>query len=299
MNGYRDYIEQFGDDIEALIEAQIQEEMVYQQKSKKEVEERLKETYDVMKEAAMKAIAHPERYRGKIICGNAKKLFFYADTKGTYCGKRLNLAMARALSATEVNASMGKICAAPTAGSCGILPGILVTVCENEEEEYEKAMKALVVTAVIGDMIDRKASLSGAEGGCQAECGSAAAMGAAALVYLKGGSMTQMFHGAAIAIKIIMGLVCDPVAGLVEVPCAKRNAAGVMQAFMAADMALAGIPSYIPFDDVIEAMGQVGRSLPPSLKETSLGGVAITEEGKRLQRHIYRGKMEETPDMES
>lgn len=292
MNSAQKYIEEYKDNIHALVEAQIIEEANYQQKSREEILEQLKNVYGVMKESSFKAIENPERYHGKIISGNAKKLFFYSESKGTYCGHRLNMAMARALSTTEVNASMGRICAAPTAGSCGILPGTLVTVCEGEEDEYEKAIGALIVTSVVGDLIERHATLSGAEGGCQAECGAATAMAAAALVYLKNGTITQMFHGAAIAIKTILGLVCDPVAGLVEVPCSKRNAMGTMQAFVSADLALAGIQSYIPFDQVVDAMNHVGQSLPPTLRETSLGGVAITEEGKKLKREIY-GKQEE------
>jgi len=287
MNSAKKYAQKYDNNIQVLINSQIEYEALYQQKDINEIKDQLCETYKVMKNSAIKAIEDSETYHGKIIKGNAKKMFFYGESKGGYCGHKLNLAMARSLSATEVNASMGKICAAPTAGSCGILPGCLVTSCENSNNEFEMAVNGLVVASIVGDLIDREASLSGAEGGCQAECGSAAAMAAAILVYYKNGTIEQMFDAAAIVIKNMLGLVCDPVAGLVEVPCSKRNAAGVAQAYLAADMVLAGIDCYIPFDEVIIAMRQVGKSLPHTLKETAQGGVAITDTGRKYNKMIH------------
>ncbi len=223
---------------------------------------------------------------GHIIGGDAKLLNDYSKTK-SYTGSTVNKAMARALSSSEVNASMGKICAAPTAGSCGILPAALLTAEEDLDLSDETLVEGLLTAAAIGEIITRNASVSGAEGGCQAECGSAASMAAAALVYFRVGTPDQSLHAASIALKNVMGLVCDPIAGLVESPCAKRNASGVVNAMISADMALAGMVSVIPFDEVVEAMYKVGLSLPSTLKETSLGGIAATKTGKKIRNDIF------------
>ena len=192
----------------------------------------------------------------------------------TVGGDYLGRAAARALAIAECNAAMGKIVAAPTAGACGILPAALLTAQEAYQLSDEALRNGLIVAAAIGEVIAARASISGAQGGCQAECGSAAAMAAAALVYLRGGSPQQSANACAFALMNVMGLVCDPVGGLVEVPCVYRNASGVAGAFVAADLALAGIPSPIPPDEVIDAMKAVGEQLPPALRETGEGGCA-------------------------
>lgn len=201
-------------------------------------------------------------------------------------GDPLAGAIAYALAAAEVNAGMGRIVAAPTAGSCGVLPGVLLSVGEIRGAGDAELVDALFVAGGVGAVIARSSTLAGAAGGCQAECGAAAAMAAAAAVQIAGGTPRQCANGVALALKGLLGLVCDPVAGLVEVPCIKRNATSVAVALAAADMALAGIRSVIPADEVIQAMGAIGRELPASLRETALGGLAATPTGKRIASEI-------------
>ena len=176
--------------------------------------------------------------------------------------------------------------AAPTAGACGVLPAVLLPLCKYEELTQHQLLEALYVAAGIGSVIAYKASIAGASGGCQAEIGTASAMAAGALVALRGGEGEQIGHAVAMALKNLMGLVCDPVAGLVEVPCVKRNVIGAVNAVSAADMALAGIESRIPVDEVIDAMGEVGRRMPVEFRETALGGLAATPTGERLKREL-------------
>lgn len=187
-----------------------------------------------------------------------------------------------ALAVTTYNACMGRIVAAPTAGSCGIIPGILFSFHELRQVEEEVLLNGLITAAGVGQIIARRATLAGAEGGCQAECGAASAMAAAALVAMSGGDSVKIAHAAAITIKSILGLVCDPVAGLVEVPCIKRNGTLVALAAVGADMAMAGIRSVIPPDEVIDVMAQVGRALPESLRETARGGLAVSPAGRQI-----------------
>ena len=187
----------------------------------------------------------------------------------------------------DIRSTMGKIVAAPTAGSCGILPGAIGAVLKTKDVKKEDAVMSLFTAGAIGMVIANTASISGAEGGCQAECGSASAMAAGAIVEMCGGTPEMVGHATAIALKCILGLVCDPVAGLVEVPCIKRNASGVSLAFTAAELALAGIKSAIPVDEVIIAMKKVGDSMPSALRETAEGGLACTATGKRLQKEIF------------
>jgi L-serine dehydratase len=194
--------------------------------------------------------------------------------------------MARALSCSEVNAAMGRIVASPTAGSCGILPAVLITAGEKLKKSDYDIAKYLLTAGCVGVIIAKKASLAGAEGGCQAECGSAAAMASAAVVEMMGGPPKIALDAAAIVIKCIIGLVCDPVAGLVEIPCAKRNALGAVNAAAAADMAMAGVESRIPFDDTVDAMHDVGRRMPCELRETALGGLATTKKGLELKKKV-------------
>lgn len=197
-------------------------------------------------------------------------------------------AMARAISSSEVNAAMGKIVACPTAGSCGILPAVIISAGEKLNKSEEELVNALFTASGVGIIIAKNATLSGAEGGCQAECGSAAAMASAAVVEMMGGTVEQALDAAAIVIKNILGLVCDPVAGLVEVPCAKRNIAGTVNALTTADIVMSGVKSMIPFDEVVWAMYKVGKQLSPELRETALGGIAITPTALKLKKEIFK-----------
>ena len=186
-----------------------------------------------------------------------------------------------------MNAVMGRIVACPTAGSCGIVPAVLYAAMKRHKKKEEDILRALFTAAGIGMVIDQNASIAGAAGGCQAECGSAAGMAAGALAELAGGTPQQVGNAAALAIKNLLGLACDPVAGLVEVPCVKRNGFAAVHAMLAADMSLAGVESVIPVDEVIEAMNRIGRALPKSLRETSEGGLAVTKTGLAMAKKIY------------
>lgn len=203
-------------------------------------------------------------------------------------GPLVSKAIGAAMGVMEVNTSMGLIVAAPTAGSCGILPGSILTTAEHYGWSDDQILEALFVAGAIGMLITRNATVSGAEGGCQAETGSAAAMAAAGIVAVLGGTPHQTLDAAATALKNVMGLVCDPIAGLVESPCQKRNALGTANALISAEITLAGIPSIIPFDEVVEAMYRVGRRMPMELRETALGGIANTPTGCAICSRIYQ-----------
>lgn len=248
----------------------------------------------VMKESATMGLEKDIRSISGFTGGEAKRMNLYSKTGNTICGSIINQAMAKAFSSAEVNASMGKVVAAPTAGSCGIVPAALFTCGEllserlmGEAEVNQKMAMGLLTAAGIGQIIAKNATLSGAEGGCQAECGAAAAMAAAALVEMYGGTPDMAFNAAGIAIMNILGLVCDPVAGLVELPCSRRNASGVVNAMSSADMGLAGVKSIIPFDEIVEAMYKVGKALPESLRETGMGGIADTPTGRKMACKLY------------
>lgn len=253
--------------------------------SEVELTNKMMEFYKVMKQAAYRGTFEEVNSISGITGGEGYKLW-QAAKKGL-SGSNILKASARAMAVSNVNAAMGKIVAAPTAGSCGILPGTLITVAEELKKSDEEVADALFTAAAIGEIIANNATLAGAEGGCQAECGSASAMAAAAVVELAGGNPRQVGHAVAFVLKAVMGLVCDPVAGLVEVPCVKRNGMGAAQALLSADMALAGIESAIPPDEVIKAMGEVGRMLPAELKETAEGGLAATPTGKEIQKKVF------------
>lgn len=218
--------------------------------------------------------------------GDAKKLNQYIASGEFLSGKTLLTAVQNAIAVNEVNAKMGLICATPTAGSAGVVAGVLVAFREQLQLSRQEQVDFLFTAGAFGLVIANNASISGAEGGCQAEIGSAAGMAAAALVCAKGGSAHQAAHALAITLKNMMGLICDPVAGLVEVPCVKRNALGSSQAVVSADMALSGIESVIPPDEVVAAMHQVGRQMPSIFKETAEGGLAVTPTAQRLQKEI-------------
>ena len=226
------------------------------------------------------------RSRSGMVGGDGAKMREYVAKGKCLCGDYAGAVIALALAMGESNACMKCIVAAPTAGSCGVLPAVLLPYQQRESLPDEAMVRALYVAGAVGQVIAAKASIAGAAGGCQAEIGTASAMGAAALCYLAGGSAQAVCHAAAIAIKSLLGLVCDPVAGLVEVPCVKRNAAGAMIAMSSADMALAGIRSAVPPDEVILAMREVGAKMDVSLRETGLGGVAGTPFGQKVAQQI-------------
>ena len=217
-----------------------------------------------------------------MVGGDGAKMREYVQKGKTICGDYIGQVIAQALEMGESNACMKCIVAAPTAGSCGVLPAVLLPYQAREGLDDDAMVRALYIAGAIGQVVAAKASIAGAAGGCQAEIGTASAMGAAALCYLGGGSAQAVCHAAAIAIKSMLGLVCDPIAGLVEVPCVKRNAAGAMIAMSSADMALAGIRSAVPPDEVILAMREVGDKMDVSLKETGVGGVAGTPFGQKI-----------------
>ena len=220
-----------------------------------------------------------DRSHSGLVGGDGGKMAAYGQGEQTLCGPLLTDVMAGALRMGECNACMKRIVAAPTAGACGVLPAVLLPYRRHFGAEEEVLVQALYVAAGFGMVIAARASISGAEGGCQAEIGSAAAMAAAALVHLQGGTPEQMADACAMAVKNLLGLVCDPVGGLVEVPCVKRNVIGAMDAMSAAQMALAGITSRVPPDQVLDAMSEVGQSLPHTLRETGKGGLAATPFG--------------------
>ncbi|WP_297635386.1 L-serine ammonia-lyase, iron-sulfur-dependent, subunit alpha [uncultured Clostridium sp.] len=222
-----------------------------------------------------------------LIGGDGYRVNEYLKKGDTLTGSTTVMAMAMALACSEVNASMGKIVACPTAGSCGILPAVILAAGGKLGKSEDEMIEGLFAAAAIGTIIGMNATLAGAEGGCQAECGSAAAMGAGAAVFMMGGTPKMSLDAGAIVIKNILGLVCDPVAGLVEIPCAKRNASGAISALCTADIIMAGVESKIPFDDTISAMYKVGREMPASLRETALGGVAITKTGLELRKKVF------------
>lgn len=265
-------------------EAAILDEMEQTEASRTEIMERTSLALRVMQ----KSVEDPGEGRtmGGLIGGEYKKVKAYKEAGRTLSGEIANRAMMRALACSQCNASMGRICAAPTAGSSGILPAALITGAEELNCGEEEMLRGILTAAALGKIIVQNATVAGAEGGCQAECGAAAAMAAAALVEMAGGTPAQALHAGAIAIKNIMGLICDPIAGLVESPCSKRNASGVLNALSSADLALAGVESIIPFDEVVDAMYAVGLALHPDFKETARGGIAASPTGKALAKTI-------------
>lgn len=271
----------------SLSEYAIRREMEDKDMSREDVFLKMKRTLDAMRSGANNAREKEVYSVSGLIGGDAYKLQKYLEKGNSLSGDTMVLAMAMALSSSEVNASMGKIVACPTAGSCGILPAVILTAGEKLKKNDEELMKALFASAAVGMIIGRNATFAGAEGGCQAECGSAAAMASAAVVEMMGGTPKMSLDAAAIVFKNILGLVCDPVAGLVEVPCAKRNSSGAISALCTADLVMAGVESKIPFDDALSAMYKVGRSLPAALRETGLGGVAATKTGIELRKKVF------------
>ena len=241
--------------------------------------------WQVMEESLKRGLKNYEKSVSGLTGGDAVKL--YAYRQHGYTGEAVLSAAASAVGVSEVNAVMGRIVACPTAGSCGIVPAAIYAAAEKNGNNIDEIVDALFTASGIGMEVEANASIAGAYGGCQAECGTAAGMAAGALVQLAGGTPEMVGNAVALAMKNLLGLACDPVAGLVEVPCVKRNGFIAVHAMVAADMAMAGVQSVIPVDDVIDALNRIGRSMPSSIKETAEGGLATTKTGLRLTREIF------------
>lgn len=241
-----------------------------------QINARLKEILTIMKNAAHTPLDTPTRSIGGLIGGEAKKTYEFSQTDNNLCGTFLSRAISYSMAVLEVNATMGLIVAAPTAGSAGVLPGVLLALQEYRNLSDEAIRSAIVHASAIGYILMRNASVSGAEAGCQAEVGAASAMAASAVVELMGGTPEMSLHAASIALSNLLGMVCDPIAGLVEAPCQSRNSIGAANAITCAQLALAGVTHPIPFDEMAEAMYRVGKSIPFELRETAMGGNAGT-----------------------
>jgi L-serine dehydratase len=283
MRAYQDYVQLAEERGLKIGEVVLAEQAESSEKPESELRERMRLNLKVMRESVDSGLHGDRKSPSGLIGGDAAKVQARWKSGESLTGERISGAIARALAVSEVNATMGKIVAAPTAGSCGVLPAVLFTVEEAVSCSEDDLVTALFTSAGIGMVIAYRANVSGAEGGCQAEIGSAAGMAAAIAVELSGGSPIQTADAAAIALKSLLGLVCDPIAGLVEVPCVKRNATAATIALAAAEMALAGVKSKVPLDEVIDAMNEIGKQMPCSLRETAQGGLAVTPTGRRVQ----------------
>lgn len=270
----------------SVSEVMLRREMERSERSRDDIMADLCSNLQVMQTSITKGLDPENLQHGVFTGGDAVKLNHFAASSNM--GREMAEIVAAAIAVVEVNASMGKIVAAPTAGASGILPAVLLVCGRKRNFDEEMLCRGLLTAGAIGCLIASNASIAGASGGCQAETGSAAAMAAGALTELCGGTPEMVFHAAAMALKNVMGLVCDPVGGLVECPCVKRNAIGAANAVVSCDMALAGITSLIPFDEVVDAMKAVGNQMHPDLRETARGGLAATPTGKALAEKLHQ-----------
>jgi L-serine dehydratase len=277
----------------SLVRSVIEYEIEQKSSSEEKIWAGLQRAYQVMKEAVITGLEEEMTSRSGMINNGAKKVFNHPLA---VLSPEFQKLISRALAAKEVNSCMGRVVAAPTAGASGILPGTLVTLQEIHGLSDEKILEGMLVGAGIALIIEEKASLAGAVGGCQAETGSAAAMAAGAIVYCLGGSIDQVFNAVAITIQCMLGLVCDPVAGLVEVPCVVRNASAAAISFSSAQIALANVSAVIPVDECIEAMGEIGASMESRYKETAMGGLAATLTGQEIANRVLIQDIEILPD---
>ncbi len=283
LKGMLREVENFNGDLAELI---IANEISKTEKTREDVIAEMTKRRGIMKDSSEAATGRDNDLQKTFISGMSATQQEYTDKNDTLCGSLVNKAMAKALSCSEVNAAMGKICAMPTAGSCGIVPAVLETLAEELDADDDRVVKAYVVASGTGALAVENATVSGAEGGCQAECGVAAAMAAAGAVYMKGGSAEECIESFAISLINIMGLVCDPVAGLVQIPCAQRNASQAVNALLSADLAMGGMKCGIDADEVIESMYRVGKLMPVQHRETSLGGIAVTASAKEYEEAL-------------
>jgi L-serine dehydratase len=248
---------------------------------------KMKVTRNMMYSAVKEGIKSQKKTQWTHAGGDSVKLYEYVKNMKTMMGNKVSIrAMAYALAVAEQNALMGRIVAFPTAGGAGVVPGVLFSCAEHFHAGKRKLLRGLFTASAIGMIIAKNATLSAAKGGCQAEIGAAVAMAAAGLTEMRGGTVQQCLDAAAIGLKSYLGLVCDPLGGLVEVPCIKRNALGSTAAISASDLVMAGIESKVPFDEVIDAMNNVSKQMPPSLRETALGGLAITKTGLKVKKKL-------------
>ncbi|MDQ0215087.1 L-serine dehydratase [Oikeobacillus pervagus] len=275
-----------------ISELMIQQEMEVTGKSRDEIMEQMEKNLKVMENAVERGLNGVHSHSG-LTGGDAVLLQNYIQKGNFLSGETILDAVSKAVATNEVNAAMGTICATPTAGSAGVVPGTLFAVKNKLSPTREQMIRFLFTAGAFGFVVANNASISGAAGGCQAEVGSASGMAAAAIVEMAGGTPKQCADAMAITLKNMLGLVCDPVAGLVEVPCVKRNAMGAANAMVAADMALAGISSRIPCDEVIDAMYKIGQVMPTALRETAQGGLAATPTGRELETKIFGVPFEE------
>lgn len=270
-----------------ISEVMIQMEMEESGRSREAIFNQMEHHLSIMEKAVERGINESIESTSGLTGGDAVLLQKYIQTGKGLAGDTLLDAVSKAISTNEVNAAMGTICATPTAGAAGVVPGVLFGLRDKLEPTREQMVRFLFTSGAFGFVVANNASISGAAGGCQAEVGSATAMAAAAVVELAGGTPSQCADAMAIALKNMLGLICDPVAGLVEVPCIKRNAMGAAKAIVAADMALAGIKSRIPCDEVIEAMYKVGLAMPRAFRETAEGGLADTPTARAFESKVY------------
>lgn len=270
----------------SISDLMIEQEMEISGLSEVEIRNKMKENLEVMRKAAQRGSKGVTSSTG-LTGGDAARMAEYRKKGKTLSGEATLKAVQDALAVNEVNAAMGVVCATPTAGSTGTLPGVLFVISERLNLSEEEQLDFLFTAGLFGMVVANNAMIAGAMGGCQAEIGTASAMGAAAAVAIAGGTPEQSADAFGMAMGNLLGLVCDPVAGLVEIPCIKRNTIGAVNALICADMALAGIKNEIPADEVVEAMRQVGRSLPSELRETGLGGLAASPTGVRMRIEIF------------
>jgi L-serine dehydratase len=284
----RELVDRANKEQKLISEIMIEQEILITERTREEIMAQMDRNLTVMEEAVEKGLLGVHSKSG-LTGGDAVLLQAYMKKGNSLCGDLMLDAVSKAVATNEVNAAMGTICATPTAGSAGVVPGTLFAVKNKLNPTREQMIRYLFNAGAFGFVVANNASISGAAGGCQAEVGSAAGMAAAAIVEMAGGTPDQCAEAFAITLKNMLGLVCDPVAGLVEVPCVKRNAMGASNSLVAADMALAGVTSRIPCDEVIDAMYKIGQSMPTSLKETAQGGLAATPTGKWLESKIFGG----------
>lgn len=278
---------------EALWQPVLTYEMEQKGRSEQEIWDGLQRAYDVMRDAVHTGLSADMTSRSGMIKNGAKKV---AAAPVTVLSPEFKMLVTRALGAKEVNSCMGRVVAAPTAGASGILPGILTTTQQLHQLDDRRILEGLLIAAGVALIIEQNASLAGAVGGCQAETGSAAAMGSAAIVYCLGGSVEETFAAVAITIQCMLGLVCDPVAGLVEVPCVVRNASASAIAFSSAQIAIAGVDPVIPVDQCVAALGEVGESMETRYKETALGGLANTPRARQIEQKVLVQDIQILPD---
>lgn len=262
-------------------------------RTEQEVWDGLKKAYDVMRDAINTGLTEDMTSRSGMINNGAKKIHNHPVT---VLSPEFKMLVTRALGAKEVNSCMGRIVAAPTAGASGIMPGVLTTLQDLHKISDEKILEAMLVSAGIALIIEQNASIAGAVGGCQAETGTAAAMGSGAIVYCLGGTNEQVFSAVSITIQCMLGLVCDPVAGLVEVPCVVRNASAAAIAYSSAQIAIAGVNAVIDVDECVMAMGEIGQSMETKYKETAMGGLAATPTGQKIAQMVLIQNVDFLPD---